>query len=474
MNGIKPGNVTNSTTLNKLLLIFAFSCILGSCSKKQSTTVIPPVIPPVTDTIPVQYGTPFGNMPDREDAAIYQINMRAFSLQANFQGVIARLDSIKALGVNIIYLMPVYPVGTVNSVNSPYCVKNYRAVNSEFGTLSDLRALVEGAHNRNMGVILDWVANHTAWDNPWISSHKSWYLQDGSGHIVSPPGMGWNDVAQLDFTNASMRLEMIKNMKYWVLTANVDGFRCDYADGPPVDFWKQAIDTLRNITTHKLLLLAEGKRDANFTAGFDYNFGFSYYGLMKTIFNNNNSVMLISTMNNIEFSNATNGQQVVRYLTNHDVNGSDGTPLDLFGGKSGSMAAFVVTACMKGVPMVYNGQEVGTPFRIVFPFTGAKINWTLNPAITAEYEKILLFRKNSAAVRRGLLSTYGSADICAFTKEVAGEKVLVLSNLRNSAINFALPFPLTNTSWTDVINGGTITLSTQLVMQPYSYLIGKQ
>lgn len=445
-----------------------------ACSKEPSSIVISPVAPPVTDTTPSQYGTPFSSVPDREDAVIYQVNMRAFSQQSNFQGVIARLDSIKALGVNVIYLMPIYPVGTVKAVNSPYCVKDYTTVNAEFGTLADLRNLVDGAHARNMCVILDWVANHTSWDNGWITSHKEWYLQDGAGNIISPPGMGWNDVAQLNFNNAAMRLQMIWNMKYWVFAANVDGFRCDYADGPPLDFWKQAIDTLRNISTHKLLILAEGNRSSHFLAGFDYTFGFSYYGLLKSIYKNNVSAMLINDMNITEYTNATDGQQVVRYLSNHDVNGSDGTPLDLFGGKRGSMAAFVITACMKGVPMVYNGQEVGTPFRLVFPFTGKNIDWTLNPDMVAEYKKILLFRSASEAMRRGQLSTYGDKDIVGFTKELAGEKVLIISNLRNNIINFALPLPLQNTVWTDAMTGESITLTTQLLLQPYSYLIAKQ
>jgi glycosidase len=444
-----------------------------ACSKEPASPVIDPVKPPVTDSTPSQYGTPFGNVPDREDVVIYQVNMRAFSQQANFNGVIARLDSIKALGVNVIYLMPIYPVGSVKAFNSPYCVKNYTEVNSEFGTLADLRSLVDGAHSRNMSVILDWVANHTSWDNGWITTHKEWYLQNGTGNIVSPPGMGWHDVAQLDFTNAAMRLKMIWNMKYWVFAANVDGFRCDYADGPPIDFWKQAIDTIRHISTHKLLILAEGKRSSNFLAGFDYIFGFSYYGLLKNIYSSNASALLINDMNNSEYANASNGQQVVRYTTNHDVNGSDGTPLSLFGGRQGSMAAFVVTACMKGVPMVYNGQEVGTPFKIVFPFTGRKIDWTLNPDIMAEYKKILLFRSTSAAMRRGQLSSFGDADICAFTKELAGEKVMVVANLRNSVINFALPSPLQNTMWTDAMTGENITMTTELVLQPYSYLIAK-
>src|SRR4029078_12320849 len=124
-----------------------------------------------------------------------------------------------------------------------------------------------------------------------------------------------------------------------------------------------------------LLLQAEGNRSSHFTAGFDFIFGFSFYGQLKSIFNNNQPATNIDGLNNSEYVNATSGQQVVRYITNHDVNGSDGTPLNIFGGAQGSMAAFVVAAYMKSVPMIYNGQEVGTPFPLVFPFTGADINW---------------------------------------------------------------------------------------------------
>jgi glycosidase len=429
---------------------------------------------PVNEPALIQYGTPFANVPDRQDATIYQVNMRAFSSQSNFQGVIARLDSIKALGANVIYLMPIFPVGTLNAFNSPYCIKNYKAVGSEFGTLADLRSLVEGAHDRNMSVILDWVANHTSWDNEWISSHKDWYLQDGSGNIVSPPGMGWNDVAQLNYTNQAMRHEMISSMKYWVYTANIDGFRCDYADGPPFDFWKQAIDTLRNITTHKLLLLAEGSRSNHFTAGFDFTFGFGFYYQLKTIYSSNQPVTKIDGLNTSEYVNATNGQQVVRYITNHDVNGSDGTPLDLFGGKQGSMAAFVVAAYMKSVPMIYNGQEVGTPFRIVFPFTGQNINWTLNPDVTAEYKKVIAFRNSNEAIRRGELVSFSNANICAFTKEQGSEKIFVMSNLRNNAINYTLPASVANSDWTDAMTGTPVFLSTQVTLPAYSYQVFKK
>jgi len=421
----------------------------------------------------VQYGTPFNGVPNRQDATIYQVNMRAFSATSNFAGVTARLDSIKALGANVVYLMPIFPVGSTNSVNSPYCVKDYKGINTEFGTLTDLRTLVDGAHSRNMSVILDWVANHTSWDNSWITTHPDWYLKNGSGAIISPPGMGWNDVAQLNFTNADMRLEMIKSLKYWVYTANVDGFRFDYADGPPADFWKQTIDSLHDISTHNLLLMAEGNRSSHFTSGFDFIFGFSFYGQLKSIFNNSQPTTALDAINNSEYVNATNGQQVVRYITNHDVNGSDGTPLTLFGGATGSMSAFVIASYMKSVPMIYNGQEVGTSFQLFFPFTGADINWTVNPATTAEYKRVIAFRNSSLAVRRGTLTAYSSADICAFTKISGAEKVFVAANVRNATMTYTLPGSVANLIWTDAMTGSSMALGTQISLPPHSYLILK-
>ncbi len=454
--------------------IFSFLLIcLLSCSKNDAPTPNPPNggDTTVVDPTPPQYGTPFTNVPDRENAIIYQVNIRAFSDAGNLQGVISRLDSIKALGVNIIYLMPTYPVGQVKSVNSPYCVKDYLGVNSEFGTLTDLRALVDGAHTRNMAVMMDWVANHTSWDNAWITQHKNWYQQDVNGNIISPPNTNYTDVAQLNFSNDSMRLEMIKDMKYWVYTANVDGFRCDFADHPPLDFWTQAIDTLRNIKTHKLLLLAEGSRSDNYIAGFDYNFGFGFYDDLKSIYNSNKTVTSIDDVNTSEYTSATGTQRVVRYITNHDVNGSDGTPLTVFNGEDGSMAAFVVAALMKSVPMIYDGQEVGFATPITFPFTSVNIDWTPNPSVTNTYKQIIGFRNNSDVIREGDLTSYNSNDACVFTKQFNGNKVLVIVNMRNVPTNYAVPSALQNTSWKDAFNGSAVTIGTGVSLQPYEYKI---
>jgi glycosidase len=156
------------------------------------------------------------------------------------------------------------------------------------------------------------------------------------------------------------------------------------------------------------------------------------------------------------------------------VNSSDGTPLDLFGGKKGSMAAFVVVAYMKGIPMLYNGQEIGTPFRLTFPFTSTKIEWTLNnPDVTADYKKIIAFRNESEAIRRGELTSYSSDDVCAFTKIIGSKKVLVLSNLRDREVTYTLPANLVNSSWKDAFTGSKVNLKTTVILDAYSYFVYK-
>lgn len=457
----------------KMNLILIGALWLLACQKSSDAPPFTPPPPPVnTDTLPAQYGTPYSETPNPADAIIYQVNMRAFSAKANFAGVAERLDSIRNLGINVLYLMPTYPVGQVKSVNSPYCVKDYTGVNSEFGSLADLRSLVDQAHARHMAVLFDWVADHTAWDNPWITQHPDWYLKDGSGNIIPPPNTGWNDVAALNFTNTDLRKAMIRAMKYWVYTANIDGYRCDAADFIPADFWKSALDSLKNIPGHKLLLFAEGTRKDHFAAGFQLEYGMGYYYTLRDqVFRSGKTATLIDSLNTVEYTNATAGAQVVRYISNHDVDNSDGTPLDLFGGNAGSMAAFVSAAYMKGVPMIYNGQEVGCPVKLNFFNNSTTIDWSLNPAMRAEYKKLIAYRNSSAALRNGTLQSYTNEDVCAFTKSAGGNTVLVLVNLRNKSVDYTLPSALTGSDWSDAFDGTAQHLGTSITLSPYSYRI---
>jgi glycosidase len=451
-------------------LIILFSWLLMACGKKDSIPDNPNPPAPLEEK-PVQYGTPYAEVPDVQDAVIYQVNIRAFSSQHNLKGVQSRLDAIKALGVNVIYLMPVYPVGVEKSVNSPYCVKDFNSVNPEFGTLEDLRALVAAAHEKKMAVILDWVANHTSWDNAWISN-KAWYTQNASGNIISPANTGWNDVADLNYDNAEMRKAMIKSMKQWIYTANVDGYRCDAADFIPADFWKQAIDSLKNIGTHKLLLMAEGTRADHFIAGFQMKYGMGfYYYMVDKVYHAGRPAQAIDSVNTVEYTSSSTSSRVVRYISNHDVNSSDGTPLELLGGQKGSLAAFVAAAYSKSTPMIYNGQEVACPTRLNFFNTSTTIDWTVNPDVTAEYKKIIALRNTSKAIREGAFTSLSTPDVFAFTRTINSEKVLVMVNLRNTGVTYPVPTDMANGNWKNVYDGTSVSVGQQVMLGPYEYIV---
>jgi glycosidase len=423
---------------------------------------------------PAQYGKPFASVPDGRDATIYQVNMRGFSKEGTFKAVVARLDSIKALGTNVVYLMPIFPIGKLRAVDSPFAVQNYTAVNPEFGTLNDLRALVDAAHARGLAVMLDWVGNHTSFDHAWVSEHPDWYVHDDAGNIVNPIP-DWKDIAQLNWAKPEVHAAMIQALRYWVFAANIDGYRFDYADGPSQEFFTEALANLRAIPKHKLLMLAEGdKKKYYLQGGFDLCYDFGFMNVMKgDIFAKGKSVKLIDSVNTANYRNAPANARMVRYISNHDINAWDGTPAQLFGNQRGAMAAFVVAAYMKAVPMIYNGQEVGYAERV--PFMGARrpIVWTPNPALTKEYQSLLKFRNGSAAVRNGALASYSTDDVCAFTKTDGKEQVLVLANLRNAAVNYPVPAGVGTTGWRNAFDNQPANLN-RLTLQPYQYLILKK
>ena len=452
-----------------LLLIVPTMLAGGSCSKDGEAI---PKKPIVTGEEPKQYDVPFANVPATGDIIMYEVNLWAFSQRGNLQGVTEKLDHLKELGVNVVWLMPIYEIGELKGVGSPYAIRNYKKINPAFGSLEDLRTLVKEAHNRDMAVILDWVANHTAWDHAWIQQNPGWYTKDASGNIISPDGMGWNDVADLNFGSSAMRKEMIQAMKYWILEANVDGFRCDYADGVPNDFWKQAIDTLRNIPNRDLIMFAEaGKKDL-LSSGFDLIFGWNFYGKLKEVYEKNASVSIVTSAHTSDYSGIPEGKHMLRWITNHDQNAWEDTPVNTFGGQKGAMAAWVVTSYMGGVPLIYNGQEVGFNQKIpFFQNSSAKIDWSANTDILDQYRKLIAFRQGSAAVRQGSLETFNSSDVMAFRKSVQGEEVVVLVNLRNDAKEVVIPSSVTGDGWTDVITGQTTTLPESILLDAFEYRI---
>ena len=458
-------------SITRFTLFFALTsfAVFASCKKDcPLDTVIenPPVLVGYQ-----QYGVPFDSVPETKNIIMYEVNLRAFSSSGDLQGVINRLDQLKALSVNVIWLMPIYPIGQINSVNSPYCVKNYYEVGSEYGTLADLRTLTTEAHNRNMAVVVDWVANHTAWDNPWITQHPEWYSQDGAGNIIIPPGTNWNDVADLNFSNATMRVNMIDAMKYWTLEANIDGFRCDYADGVPYDFWKQAIDSLNTIPNRNLIFLAEGTRADHYDAGFEMTYAWDFYTSIKNVFAGS-APSTIYTTNISEYAGVPAGKRKLRFTTNHDQSAWEATPMTLFSGKAGATCASVITTYYNGVPLIYTGQEVGRVSTVPF-FSNSPINWTVNLDMQQNYRDMLAFYSQSAVSRYGTPTPYADANVVCFKKVLNADQVLVIANVRNTTTNYSIPTALLNSTWTNALTGASVTLGSSLSLSAYQYLILK-
>jgi 1,4-alpha-glucan branching enzyme len=319
-----------------------------------------------------------------------------------------------------------------------------------------------------MAVILDWVANHTAWDNAWIDS-TDWYTQDGEGNIIHPAGTNWEDVADLNYDSDNMRAAMIDAMVYWVYEANIDGYRCDHADGVPFDFWQSAWQTLDTIPNHDLIYFAEGTRNDHFDAGFDLNFSWGFYSAINNVINGNYANEVITAHAN-DYADIPEGKHWIRYTTNHDESAWNATPITLYNGIDGALAAQVITLFTGGVPLIYGSQEVGTANTVPF-FYNSTIDWSANPDMLAAYQYMFQFYADSPIARHGENAVYSNYDIFCLKKTLYDEDILILVNTRNAAKTFNIPYALNNTYWKDHLSGEEISLSGAIGLEPYEYYI---
>lgn len=412
---------------------------------------------PANPTIPV--ATEPGN-----EMVIYEANPRFFATENCLDAMTARLDDIKALGVNVLWVMPINEPGVENAIGSPYCVKDFKAVNSKYGTLADFKELVDAAHGKGMKVILDWIANHTAWDCAWTSEHKDWYEQDENGNIVSPSG--WADVAELNFDNTDMRATMIDAMLYWVRETGIDGYRCDHVDGVPVDFWTDAISQLRAINPN-LIMLAESSDAAYFDADFDMNYGWTYASKIQDLFKGKITPAKLFEESAKELAKLPEGKKVMRYAINHDV-AAENNVESLYGSARGEVAAFVLTTMLDGVPMIYSSQETSYTGTLSF-FDYNPLDW--NNGNAAEYQKIMAAYAQSKDVRGGALYTYTTGKVATFSRVSGDHSLIVMVNTSKDAATAKMPISVAGTSATDLISGTAETLPVTVDLEGYGYRI---
>jgi glycosidase len=378
-------------------------------------------------------------------SAIYEIFVRDFSPTGDFRGVIGGLDRIQAVGANVVWLMPIYPVGVANrkgTLGSPYAVRDYYAIDSAFGTAADFRALVATVHARGMKLILDWVPNHTAWDNVWVREHPDFYVRNDSGGLIVPldaqgKSTGWTDVAQLDYRNPALRRAMIGAMRWWLEQYGIDGFRVDAAGFVPDDFWPEALPALRAAVPRPILLLAEWGDLKMHRFGYDLTYAWDSYGRLKAVWKG--AAASTFTRGELDDMHAMPaGGMRLRFTTNHDETAWDNPPVILFGSAAGARAAFVAMALLPGRPLIYNGQGVESPQKLGL-FVREAIAWVQPQAAeaTAFYRIVIqLTRTDPALVAGDLREVLTSApdDVIAYRRRDA----LVLVNTRPRQVSITV------------------------------------
>ena len=372
-----------------------------------------------------------------DTCVLYEVNIRQYTDEGTFAAFEKHLDRLKDMGINTLWLMPIHPIsetGRKGTLGSYYAVSDYKGVNPEFGTIEDFRHLVDTAHSMGFKVILDWVANHTGWDNAWIKEHEDWYEHDDSGKIRSP--YDWTDTAQLNYENYEMRAEMIKSMQYWIEDVGIDGFRCDHAIGVPANFWNAAVYKLKSINS-EIMMLAETSPTQGLTEyAFDSCYNDFLYG------------QALMTKGGVATSSIQDGMVIhqnylgtsfpMNYLDNHDKNSYEGTIVGRFADTYEPLLA--LTYITPGIPLIYTANEEGYDHELEF-FEKDTIVWDdapkYAPLITA-LSKLKVENKALASTNREMeILSPGNSKIFAFTRTSGDNTVIYISNLANETVSGA-------------------------------------
>jgi glycosidase len=413
-----------------------------------------------------------------KNSVLYEVNVRQYTDQGTFNAFAEHLPRLKALGIDVLWFMPTYPIGIKNKkgeLGSYYSVRDYMNVNPEFGTLDDFKALLNKAHEMGMHVILDWVPNHTSWDNNLTVEHPDWYARDSTGKFTPPLGTDWTDVIQLDWSKRALQDYMIDAMKFWV-NMGADGFRIDHPHNTPKEFWERARTELTAIKP--VLLIGEIEDPTYFLEkGFDMNYAWEMHHLMNSIAQGKDSVGKLVKYYNKEWQVYPNNVYRLQFLTNHDENTWAGTIDSLMGDSQRAFATLIFTD--QGVPLIYSGQEDCLNKRIKF-FERDPITWNDTCSLTKFYTDLISLKKQNKALWNGdaggamvKINTGRDKSIFAFYREKDSNKVVVLLNLTRKKVAIkSLPENL-NGDYTDYFGGSktVLPLTDSLRFEPWGYKV---
>jgi 1,4-alpha-glucan branching enzyme len=411
-----------------------------------------------------------------KSASIYEVNVRQFTPEGTFNAFTEHMPRLKEMGIEILWLMPIHPIGIENrkgSLGSYYSVKDYLDVNPEFGTKEDFKNLVAKAHELGMYVILDWVANHSSWDTEQIKSNPDYYTKNDKGEIIAPIA-DWSDVADFNYDNPEMRKFMLDALKYWVTDFNIDGYRCDVAGMVPIDFWNEARYELDQIKP--VFMLAEANEAEMHDYAFDMTYAWDMHFLWNEIAQGKKGVGDLVNLIEAEKVKYPAHAYHMNFTSNHDENTWKGTVFERLGDAVKTFAVLSVT--MPGMPLVYSGQEACLDKRLRF-FDKDTIDWTVNCELDEIYTTLLKLKKENQALWNGdfggeliRISTSADDKIFAFVREKEGNKVVSIFNLSAEKVDFTMNYDSDMTGYTDLFTNTPFT--TTLSIEPWGYMVFKK
>ena len=469
----------------KQIAPFLLCCLLAACNgapaSSEGAASAPsqaaPATAPAEDPYAPHPYVKFQHTEWTRDAVLYQINTRQFTPEGTFAAAEAQLPRLKDLGVDILWLMPVQPIGEKNrkgSLGSPYSVKDYYGVNPEFGTLDDLKSFIQAAHALGMHVILDWVANHTAWDNPLVTEHPDWYDHDWKGDFHPTPWLDWSDIIDLDYDQPGLRKYMTDVMKYWVAEVGFDGFRCDVAGYVPLDFWenlRRELDAIKPV-----FMLAEWQSRDLHAHAFDATYAWDWYNTAHAVAKGDGDVgAFFGYYSSNESAWPKDGYRMT-FVSNHDKNAWDGTQFEQFGDALEAM--IVLSVAGEGMPLIYNGQEAGNEKRLEF-FEKDPIVWRPHP-IGALYKKLFALKHETKALWNGaagarMISVINSkpSKVLSFVRFGDKDGVFVVINFTPEPQTIRYSQSLHYGDYIDYLSGETVSFdeNTTTTLGPWGYRV---
>lgn len=364
-----------------------------------------------------------------KNLSIYEVNLRQYTKDGTLKAFIPHLSKLKEMNVGILWFMPINPIGEKNrkgSLGSYYSVKDYKAVNPEFGTIEDFKKVVEEAHKLGMYVIIDWVANHTAWDNVWTKTHPEFYKKDKKGNFVSP--FDWTDVIALNYKSKKLWYAMLDAMMFWIEECDIDGFRCDVAAMVPLDFWKWAVPILNQ--KKKIFMLAEA-HEPELHQAFDMTYNWQLKDLFVATNKKEKSAEDFYNFFQQEKKEYPVDAYRMNFTSNHDENTWHGTDKERFGDAREMFA--VLTSVVPGMPLVYSGQEACLDKRLNF-FEKDPIDWK-DCNMRNIYTALFKLKKDNPAIWNGNFGgkfyplSVNNKNVFAFVRQKDNHQVVAFFNI---------------------------------------------